>query len=308
MTSYLLSAERDVANAQAIRPIGKAAHAHGPSALIGLSGLSTESTPSASLLSRQVNTALQSPTMPKLHVRRKGILAADAAASPKQRFIVDTKKEVLKKKDTPKDDEQERRLEENQMKLEIRVASDTQQRLQQQQQPDFGSHNVNHNVNLHPLGGTSPRLPGGVLPTLGDFQRKFSKTMVQPKFSSPLSSNHVLWSPRGSKDHNGSTITGFFNPGVQPKRRLHIMNSTREEEQLFRSKIESLLKHRRSRPFSGYMEDIPGAISRRIDAYMILEKRRGNLLRLYEEDRIEQDRIRARRGNYLHRFLKIKQQ
>ena len=52
------------------------------------------------------------------------------------------------------------------------------------------------------------------------------------------------------------------------------------------------------------MEDIPGAISRRIDAYMILEKRRGDLLRLYEEDRIEQDRIRARRGNYLHRFLK----
>ena len=164
--------------------MGKAAHALGPSALIGLSGLSTESSPvhrsekpaesvmdehRGSLLSRQVNSALQSPTMPKLHVRPKGILAA---ASPKQRFIVDTK-EVLKKKDTPKDDEQERRLEEDQMKVEIRV------------QPDSGSHNVSHNVNLHPLGGTSPRLPGGVLPTLGDTRHKFSKTMVQPKFSSP---------------------------------------------------------------------------------------------------------------------------
>ena len=49
------------------------------------------------------------------------------------------------------------------MKVEIRV------------QPDSGSHNVSHNVNLHPLGGTSPRLPGGVLPTLGDTRPQIFK-------------------------------------------------------------------------------------------------------------------------------------
>ena len=185
----------------------------------------------------------------------------------------------------------------------------------------------------HPLGNVSPRNPTGILPPPGDqhanleqssaigigggSERRGRRHQFPPKeggiystaagyagksiarpgrayvpqpVGSSADMNHVLFSNM-SRGAGGS-----FNPDIAPKKRLEIPFDTVEERNAMLQKLNKMLQKTTGRPFTGYVDDIPASVLRRLKSLFVMEARRNKLRGVLDQDKVQYQKERQRRA------------
>lgn len=87
---------------------------------------------------------------------------------------------------------------------------------------------------------------------------------------------------------------GGFNPDIAPKKKLEIPFETEEEKNVVLQKLHRLLQKTTGRPFSGYIDDIPPSVMRRLESLFAMKKRQRNLVDLFHQDNEKNDREKRR--------------
>ena len=215
-----------------------------------------------------------------------------------------------------------------------------QRQPQQPQQRQFQQPVQNDgDTTPHPLGNVSPRNPTGILPAPGDMyeyavqnnrrgnrgggkRHQFPTRQangIQSSVAGYTGTNVIhqrrayIQTPKGSADDMNHLLFsnmspgagGGFNPDIAPKKRLEIPFDTAEERQVILNKLTKMLQKTTGRPFTGYVDDIPKPVLRRIESLFAMKNRRNKLKHVLEQDSKRYDKERQRQQRQQVGFVGI---